>query len=142
MHGTILWPKPEISIIQPNIESSPARAQGQDQLPSSPVLKERSMSVESTPVDDRDPSVSPPRPAPPPPPPVVRKQSKRRAPPPPPPPPPKKQKKTKVMKPPPKLAYEKTDEELDAAVQAELDAQIFKKKKPVVEKPTDMIKFH
>ena len=33
-------------------------------------------------------------------------------------------------------------EELDETVHAELDAQIFKKKKPPVEKPIDRVKFH
>ena len=131
MHGWILWPKAHIKITEPTLESSSAASampQGQDHVPSSPARKECSTSLESTP-DDRDPSVSPP---------VLSKGSKRRAPP----PPPKKQRKPKEKKPPPKLAYEKTTEELDETVRAELDAQIFKKKKPPVEKPIDQVKFH
>jgi hypothetical protein len=82
-----------------------------DQLPHSPAAREeRSMS----PIVDKDPSESP---APSPPPAHVKGKDKRQAPP----PPPKQEKKPKQKKPPPKLAYHKTNEELDEAVQAELD---------------------
>jgi hypothetical protein len=44
--------------------------------------------------------------------------------------------------PPPKLAYEKTNEELDQSVRQELEIQIFKVKEPPVEKPIVRVKFH
>ena len=78
--------------------------------------------------------MSPPPSSPPPP---KSKGSKRRAP-----PPTKKQNKPRQKKPPPKLPYEKIEEETDEAVREELDRQIFKVKKPPVEKPIDQVKFH
>jgi hypothetical protein len=44
--------------------------------------------------------------------------------------------------PPPKLTYDKTEEDLDESVHAELDRQIFKAPKPRVEKPIDQVNFH
>ena len=147
VHGWVLWAKAHIKIMEPVKEAplpSPEAPlpeassthpvpEGEDhQLPSSPT---GSMS----PLVDRDPSESPP--------PqhdesVKGKGTKRRATHHPPPPPPKKQTKPKQKKPQPKLSYEKTQEELDASVRAELDRQIFKAKKPPVEKPIDRVKFH
>jgi hypothetical protein len=89
-----------------------------------------------SPVVDRDPSESPP---PSPPPTHAKGKGKRQVPPP---PPPKKEKKPKKKKPLPKLACDKTKEELDESVQAELDRHIFKARKPPVEKPIDRVKFH
>jgi hypothetical protein len=85
--------------------------------------------------NDRDPSESPPPSHPPA---HVKGKGKRQAPPP---PHPNKEKKPKQKKPPPKPAYDKTDEELDESVQAELDRQIFKAPKPPVVKPIDRVKF-
>ena len=136
VHGWIFWPKAHLKIMQlappppaDSTTSPSAMPEGQDQLPPSPAGRaEHSMS----PVVDRDPSESPP--------PVKGKGFKRRAPHPP--PPPKKQNKPKQKKPPPKLLYEKIEEETDEAVREELDRQIFKVKKPPVEKPIDQVKFH
>lgn len=85
-----------------------------------------------SPVADKDPSKSPPS--------VKGKGFKSRARYPPPPPPNKKRPKQK--KPPQKLSYETTESETDAAVQEEMDRQIFKVKKTSVEKPIDQVKFH
>ena len=138
VHNYILWPKAHIKITQPTVPTSPApsgMSRGQDQVPSSPGGRERSNSPESARAA-KDPSVSP-TPSPP-----KSKGSKRGHHPPPPPRRPKKQRIPKEKPPPPKLPYEKTSEELDAAVRKELDDQIFKKKKTTVEKPIDQVKFH
>jgi hypothetical protein len=134
------WPKAHIRITQqspsPLADSptSPATMpERDDQLSHSPAARvERSMN----PVGDRDPSESP---APSPPPAHVKGKGKRQAPPP---LPPKKLKKPKQKKPPLKLAYEKTNEEHDKSIQEELDRQIFKAPKPLVEKPIYRVKFH
>nr|TKW38524.1 hypothetical protein SEVIR_1G120900v2 [Setaria viridis] len=151
IHGWILWPKRYIRITQPNLSilgSSPQGSRVRSSTPSARVPsplpdKDPSMSLPAdrdpsmtphSPPADRDPSMSPP-------PPVMSKTTRRKTrlv-------PPttatkKKQKKPKEKQPKPKKAYEMTDTEINAVVDAKVKAHFAPK--PVVKKdpPLDKVK--